>query len=119
VPILKALWISSGSVGNQLLAQAILNSAEDISAGQTVSVPLANCGLIPAATMAMIRIAEEANTLDTELVGIADSIDRKVEKQLTLLVRFVEPVMLVVIGIAILFVMVALLLPIIEASTTI
>ena len=69
--------------------------------------------------MAMIRIAEESNSLDTVLIGIADSIDRKIEKQLTLMVRFVEPVMLVTIGVAILFVMVALLLPIIEASTTI
>ncbi len=119
VPILKALQISSGSVGNQLLAQAVLDSAENISAGQTLSAPLAQCGLIPSATMAMIRIAEESNTLDTVLVSIADSIDRRIEKQLTLMVRFVEPVMLVTIGIAILFVMVALLLPIIEASTTI
>jgi general secretion pathway protein F/type IV pilus assembly protein PilC len=119
VPILKALQISSGSVGNQLLAKAILDSVDNVSAGQTLSVPLAHCGLIPAPTMAMIRIAEESNTLDTVLVGIADVIDRKVEKQLALMVRFVEPVMLVVIGIAILFVMVALLLPIIEASTTI
>jgi general secretion pathway protein F/type IV pilus assembly protein PilC len=119
VPILKALQISSGSVGNQVLAQAILNSAENISAGQTLSAPLAACGLIPASTMAMIRIAEESNSLDTVLVGIADSIDKRIEKQLNLMVRFIEPVMLVTIGVAILFVMVALLLPIIEASTTI
>jgi general secretion pathway protein F/type IV pilus assembly protein PilC len=119
VPILKALQISSGSVGNQLLAQAILDSAENISAGQTLSAPLAACGLIPTSTMAMIRIAEESNTLDTVLVGIADSIDKRIEKHLTLMVRFIEPIMLVVIGVAILFVMVALLLPIIEASTTI
>jgi general secretion pathway protein F/type IV pilus assembly protein PilC len=119
VPILKALRISSGSVGNQLLAQAILSSADNISAGQTLSQPLAECGLIPPSTMAMIRIAEESNSLDTVLVSVADSIDQRIEKQLTLMVRFVEPVMLVTIGIAILFVMVALLLPIIEASTTI
>lgn len=119
VPILKALEISSGSVGNQVLAEAILASAENISAGQTLSEPLTACGLIPPSTMAMIRIAEESNSLDTVLVGIADSIDKRIEKQLTLMVRFVEPIMLVTIGVAILFVMVALLLPIIEASTTI
>ena len=119
VPILKALRISSGSVGNQILAQAILDSAENISAGESLSAPLAESGLIPASTMAMIRIAEESNSLDTVLIGIADRIDRNIEKQLTLMVRFVEPVMLVTIGVAILFVMVALLLPIIEASTTI
>ncbi len=119
VPILKALQISSGSVGNRLLAQAILNSAENISSGQTLSAPLASCGLIPPATMAMIRIAEESNNLDTVLVGIADTIDRRVEKQLTMMVRFVEPIMLVLIGVAIMFVLVALLLPVFEMSTSV
>lgn len=119
VPILRALQISSGSVGNQQLSAAILGSAENISSGETLSTPLAESGLIPASTMAMIRIAEESNSLDTVLIKIADSIDRRIEKQLTLMVRFVEPVMLVLIGVAVLFVMVALLLPIIESSTTI
>jgi type II secretory pathway component PulF len=119
VPILKALQISSGSVGNRLLARAILDSAEHISAGQTLSAPLAQCGLIPPATMAMIRIAEESNNLDTVLVGIADTIDRRIEKQLTMMVRFVEPIMLVLIGVAIMFVLVALLLPVFEMSTSV
>ena len=118
VPILKALQISAGSVGNQVLATAIRDSAENISAGETLSAPLADCGLIPPTTMAMIRIAEESNSLDSVLVSIADGVDQRIEKQLNLMVRLVEPIMLVVIGVVILFVMVALLLPIIEASTT-
>jgi general secretion pathway protein F/type IV pilus assembly protein PilC len=69
--------------------------------------------------MAMIRVAEESNTLDTVLVNIADGIDRRVERQLTLMVRFVEPVMLVIIGGAILFVLIALLLPVFDMSTAI
>jgi general secretion pathway protein F/type IV pilus assembly protein PilC len=67
----------------------------------------------------MIRVAEESNTLDTVLINIADGIDRRVERQLTLMVRFIEPVMLVIIGSAILFVLVALLLPVFDMSTAI
>jgi general secretion pathway protein F/type IV pilus assembly protein PilC len=119
VPILKALRISSGSVGNRWLSDAILGSAENISSGQTLSAPLAECGLIPPATMAMIRVAEESNTLDTVLINVADAIDKRIERQLSLMVRFVEPVMLVVIGGAILFVLVALLLPVFDMSTAI
>ncbi len=119
VPILKALDISSGSVGNQLLAEAIQNSAENISSGQTLSAPLADCGLIPPSTMAMIRVAEESNSLDTVLVNIADGIDKQVKRQLTMMVRFVEPVMLVMIGVAVLFVLVALLLPVFDMSAAI
>lgn len=119
VPILKALDISSGSVGNQLLAGAIKGAAENISAGQKLSAPLAASGLIPSSTMAMIRVAEESNTLDSVLVNIADATDKRIERQLTLMVRFVEPVMLVMIGGAILFVLVALLLPVFDMSAAV
>ncbi|MCP4194621.1 MAG: type II secretion system F family protein [Planctomycetaceae bacterium] len=119
VPILKSLQISSGSVGNQLLAEAIRDSADNISSGQTLSAPLSECGLIPAQTMAMIRVAEESNTLDTVLINIADGIDKRIARQLTMMVRFIEPVMLVMIGGAILFVLVALLLPVFDMSTSI
>ena len=69
--------------------------------------------------MAMIRVAEESNSLDTVLVNIADGIDKQVERQLTMMVRFVEPVMLVIIGVAVLFVLVALLLPVFDMSAAI
>jgi len=46
VPLLRALRISSESAGNRVLSQAVLASAENISSGQTLSRPLAQCGLI-------------------------------------------------------------------------
>jgi general secretion pathway protein F/type IV pilus assembly protein PilC len=119
VPILKALDISSGSVGNRQLAQAIRSSAENISSGETLSAPLAASKLIPPSIMAMIRIAEESNNLDTVLVNAANSLDKKIERQLDMMVRLIEPLMLVVIGVAVLFVLVALLLPVFEMSATV
>ena len=119
VPILKALEISSASAGNRILAQAILKSAENISSGETLSRPLAECGLIPRPIMAMISVAEESNNLDNVLVNIADRIDNKVERQLAVMVRLVEPVMLVMIGGMVLFVLVALLLPVFDMSSAI
>ncbi len=118
VPLLKALEISSQSAGNKLLAEAIVQSAENISAGDTLSKPLAACGLIPKPIMAMISVAEEANNLETVLVNIADNLDRKVSRQLDLMVRMVEPALLLVMGSVILFVIVALLLPVFEMSST-
>jgi general secretion pathway protein F/type IV pilus assembly protein PilC len=119
VPILKALEISSASAGNRILAQAIVKSAENISSGETLSKPLAECGLIPRPIMAMISVAEESNNLDHVLVNIANRIDSKVERQLTVMVRLVEPVMLVMIGGMVLFVLVALLLPVFDMSSAI
>jgi len=117
VPILKALEISSASAGNRVLAQAILQSAENISAGETLSRPLAECGVIPRPVMAMITVAEESNTLDEVLINIADGIDRKLGRQLDLMVRMIEPLMLLLMGVVIMFVLIGLLLPIFEMST--
>ena len=119
VPILRALEISAESTGNKMLAEAITKSAENISSGDTLSKPLAECGLIPRAIMAMISVAEESNNLDNVLVNVADTIDRKTAQQLDVMVRLIEPSMLLIMGTVILFVMVALLLPVFEMSSTI
>jgi type II secretory pathway component PulF len=117
VPLLRSLEISSASTGNVVLSTAIRASAENISSGETLAQPLAACGLFPRSVMAMIAIAEESNNLDKVLVNIADGIDRKTSRQLDTMVRLVEPVMLLMMGLVIGFVMVALLLPVFDMSS--
>lgn len=118
VPMLKALEISSDSSGNVVLGQAIRKSAENISAGESLSSPLARCGLIPAGIMAMISIAEEANNLEQVLGNVASGIDKKVARQLDTMVRLIEPAMLMIMGSVILFIIVAMLLPVFEMSSS-
>ena len=117
VPLLRALKISSESSGNVVLGSAIKRSAENISSGESLSGPLSDCGLIPRNVMAMIAIAEESNNLEEVLGNVADGIDRKIARQLDTMVRLIEPALLMVMGSAILFVIVALLLPVFEMST--
>jgi len=116
VPLLKALQISSDSAGNRVLADAIRQSAENVSSGNSLSRPLAQCGLIPRPVMAMIAVAEESNNLAEVLIHIAEGIDRKTARHLDVMVRLVEPVLLVVLGGVIAFVLVALLLPVFDLS---
>ncbi len=111
VPLLRSLRISSESTGNVLLAEAMMKSADNVTAGDTLSKPLAASGLIPAQIMAMIRVAEESNTLDEVLVKIADRIDGQIERRLEVLVRMIEPMMLILIGGMVMFVIVGVLLP--------
>jgi general secretion pathway protein F/type IV pilus assembly protein PilC len=117
VPLLRSLEISSESAGNRVLAQAIRDSAENVSAGSTLAGPLAACGLIPKPVMAMIHVAEQANNLDQVLVSIADGIDRRTTRQIDVVVRMAEPAMLLVMGVLIGFVLVALLLPVFDTMT--
>lgn len=119
VPLLKSLEISSDSTGNRVLSQAIRQSAENVSSGETLAKPLAECGLIPRPVMAMISVAEESNNLDNVLINIADGIDRQTSVQLDLFVRLLEPLTLLVMASAILFVLIALLLPVFQMSSTV
>lgn len=118
VPLLRALQISSDSSGNVILEEAVRDSAENVSAGESLSAPLAACGLFPTNVMAMITIAEEANNLETVLGNIATGLEKKNERLLDTMVRLIEPALLFVMGGVVLFVIVALLLPVFEMSTS-
>lgn len=119
VPILRALEISSDSTGNKVLATSILEAGENISSGQSLAAPLASSGLFPPTVTEMISVAEESNNLENVLVDIADGIERRTGRQLDLMVRLLEPLMLTIMAGVILIIVVALLLPVFQMSATI
>jgi general secretion pathway protein F len=119
VPILRALDISSDAAGNRILTAAINRASENITAGESLAMPLRSCHQFPPAVVEMIAVAEEANSLDTVLVKVADGLDRRTWRQLDLLVRLLEPVMLLVIACVVLLLAIALLVPVLQMSTTI
>jgi type II secretory pathway component PulF len=119
VPILRSLEISSSAAGNRVLSAAIGEAAENLSAGQALAKPLAASGYFPPEVVEMIAVAEESNTLETVLTNIADSLERRTFRRLDLLVRLIEPIMLLLLAGAVLVVVVALLLPVLKMSTTI
>ena len=65
----------------------------------------------------MIAVGEEANNLEQVLVGIADKMERQTNRQLDMVVRLLEPLMLVIMAGVILFVLIALMLPIFNSSS--
>ena len=119
VPLLRSLRISGESTGNTLLAAAVSASADNVTAGDSLSRPLSASGLIPNQIMAMIRIAEESNTLDQVLVRIADRMDQRIERRLEVMVRMIEPLMLVLIGGIVMFVIVGVLLPVFDLNSSV
>ncbi len=114
VSILKGLDISRDASGNKVLSEAIQNASENITSGETLSVPLAKSGHFPKNVTEMISVAEESNTLDQVLVNISDGLEKQTIRRLDLMVKLVEPLMLLVMAGIILVVVVALLLPIMK-----
>lgn len=116
VPIVRALSISSDSTGNRVLTAAINEAAENITAGESLATPLAASGHFPSDVVEMISVAEQSNTLETVLTNIADTLERQTWRRLDLLVRLVEPLMLLVMASAVLMIVVALLLPMLKSA---
>ncbi len=117
VPILNSLRIGKDAMGNRVLSNAISRASENVSAGKTLAQPLRACGEFPDETVEMIAVAEEANNLEQVLVDIADSMEARTSRNLELFVRMIEPIMLVVMGGVVMFVMAGLLLPILQSSS--
>jgi general secretion pathway protein F len=119
VPILRSLEISRDATGNRVLAAAIGQATENISAGQPMAGPLAASGQFPSAVVEMIAVAEQANNLETVLLGIADSMERHTWRRLDLAVRLIEPILLIIMAGVILLLVIALLMPLLKMSTTV
>jgi len=119
VPILRSLEISASSAGNKVLSQAVTRASENISAGQSLAKPLGASGHFPPAVVEMIAVAEESATLDRVLIRIADGLERRTWRQMDLMVKLIEPMMLLILAVIVLLLAVALLLPVIKMSSAI
>ncbi len=116
VPILRSLEISRDATGNRVLAAAIGDATENISAGQSLAAPLGASGQFPPVVVEMIAVAEQANNLENVLLSVADSMERRTWRRLDLTVRLIEPILLLVLAGVILMLVIALLVPVIKMS---
>lgn len=118
IPILSALKVSRDAAGNPILSEAIDKAADNVRGGEPLAVPLAASKIFPPAMVDMIAVAEESNTLEKVLVQIADTQEARTGRQIDLFVRLLEPLMLLVMGVIVMFIAVALLLPILRIATS-
>lgn len=117
VPILQSLKISRDSAGNSLLVHAIEDATESVRKGSSLATPLGKSGLFPLDIIDMIAIGEESNNLENVLVTIADSYEARTGRQIDLMVRLLEPLLLVGMAGIVAVIAVALLLPILTMSS--
>jgi len=119
IPILRSLEIAKDSTGNRVLADAIHESAENITAGQKLAAPLRRCKYFPSDVVEMIAVAEESNSLEKVLVDIANALEKRSARQLELFVKLLEPFMLLFMAAIILVVVMGLLLPVFRMGSAV
>jgi general secretion pathway protein F len=118
VPLLQALKIAKDATGSTLMSEQIGQAAESVRDGKTLSGPLAAGGLFPDQILAMITVAEESNKLDKVLLQIADTVERRTNRQVDQAVKLIEPAILCVVAACIGFLALGLLLPIFTLASS-
>ncbi|MDB4786490.1 MAG: type II secretion system F family protein [Planctomycetaceae bacterium] len=116
VPILQALRIAKDATGNRVLSAAIGEAADNVSSGKSLAEPLRASGQFPKEIMEMISVGEEANNLEQVLINISDNLERQTNRQLDMLVRMVEPLMLLLMAVIVVYIIFALLYPVLMMS---
>lgn len=112
VPLLEGLSICAKTSGNKVIEEALMNARVSISGGKTISEPLAKCNVFPKMVTHMIAVGESTGALDAMLGKIADFYEDEVDQAVDTLTSLLEPIMMVVLGTVIGFIVIAMYLPI-------
>jgi len=119
VALLPALDIVKNIVNNVVLARAIEEARDAIREGQSIAPPLRASGLFPPLVLHMVAVGERSGELETMLARAADAYDSEVENAVTGLTTILEPIMIVFMGGVVLFIVLAILMPIFELNRVI
>jgi type IV pilus assembly protein PilC len=114
VPILQALETVAGTVGNGIIAEAVMQARARIREGDRINDPLEKSRMFPPMVVHMISIGEESGALDSMLGKIAEFYEQEVEATLQSLTSAIEPVLIVVLGFCVGFIVIAMFMPLIQ-----
>src|SRR5579884_2434379 len=117
VPILEAMEISASAVGNRVATEAILAARGGVRQGETLHEAMERAGEFLPVVKHMTAVGEETGRLPHMLIRTADTLDFEVDTAMRRLTSLVEPVVVLLMGGFVAFVVMSILLPIFQAST--
>ncbi|VAX09539.1 General secretion pathway protein F [hydrothermal vent metagenome] len=116
VELLEALRIASQVIPNLPMRQAVEKTAARVREGDSLSHSLGQTGLFPPITVHLIASGESSGQLPRMLESAANNQQREVQTMTEMLVGIFEPLMILFMGIIVLLIVIAILLPIFEMN---
>lgn len=116
VSLLPALKIVENTIGNRVLAQQIALVAEETRSGDSLAAPLRKLGIFPRAAIQMIDVGEETGQLDEMLLKVAAIEERHMRDRTKTLISLLAPLLILVVGSIVGFMVIAILMPIFRMS---
>ncbi len=114
VPILEALKITKETAGNEVYARAMEKVHDSIREGESFAAPLRAANVVDGLVTNMIDVGEETGELDKMLLKVADTYEEEVDVTVASLVSLLEPIMVVVLGGMVGFIVIALFMPLVQ-----
>ncbi|MDB4975759.1 MAG: pilC [Myxococcaceae bacterium] len=116
VPILDALDVVAKSSGNVIVERGIRFTSEKIREGRNMAEPLSETGVFPPMVVQMIAVGEQTGALDQMLNKIADFYEEEVDVAVAAMTSLIEPLMMVLVGGMVGFLLIAMYLPIFDIA---
>ncbi len=114
VPLLQALEITGRTGGNIAVEESMDGVIASVKRGGTIAAPLAQAPIFPSIVTHMVGVGEETGTLDQMLDRVAEFYEEQVEASVKALTSILEPIMIVVIGGIVGFIVISMYLPLFE-----
>lgn len=119
VPILQAMEVVARTLGNRIIARAVTMARDRVREGQSMVPPLAASGIFPQMILEMISVGEETGSIDMMLHKVADFYEEDVQRTSERLQAVLEPLIIVGLALVVGFIMLAMVLPMFDAITSV
>lgn len=117
VPILRALDLTSQTVGNTVVGDELRNAKERVTDGTTISGPLSQSGVFPPMVIDMIAIGERTGDMPTALEHVSTRFERQLEKNILVFTTALEPIMICAVALIIGFIAVAIMQAVLSVTS--
>ena len=116
---MDALDISRGAVSNRFVARGLVEAASEIREGSTLAAALERPQILPKLALEMISVGEETGSLEPMLRDVAEFYDGDLDVRLTQLTTWIEPVLLLIMGVVVGGIVIIMYLPIFQMAETV
>ena len=117
ITVLECIRISEGLLRNRAIQEAARRAERQISEGASISAGFESAGLFPPLVLRMLRVGESTGALDTALLNISYFYERDVRESIDRLQALIGPIMTVLLGAVLIWVMISVLGPIYDVIT--
>jgi type IV pilus assembly protein PilC len=119
VPLLRAIQLVGQMISFYPIRSALVQVEQDIMAGKSLHQSLSQFTIFDSRLVALVKVGEEVNQLSTFFGKLATHYSEEVEHKTALLSTFMEPLMIIFLGLVVGFILIAMYLPMFQLSTSI